>query len=1296
MSKQKCDSEKQNLHIELNNQDQQLQLSNLEASFWNNPLLHNFSSSHGVFEASRVLIDRINSEGQAPLHISCQNGDLHMVRDLIEKHHCNPDYKDSNGHTLVHIACINGHINLAKYLIEEVHCDPHCKNKDGLTPVHIAAFNGFIDIVKYLVEEQHCDPSYKAKNDWIPVHLACMSGHLSLAKYFIEQQHSDPASRDNCGWTPLHIACENGHEILTKYLIEKQHCDPNCCDNNAQTPLHLACKGGYLDVIKYLTTETHCNPFVVNCNGQTPMHAACEYGQLQAVKYLADKLDSDPACKDSKGQSPLHAACHGGHVCVAKYLIESLNCNPACKSNAGVTPLDLACTSGHLKVVKYLIQEQCCDSSSKDNIASQAPMHFACANGHFNIVEYLVEENGCDPNVREGIFGLTPMHIASSGGHLNIVKYLAEKQHCNPAAKGKIFGTAPLHHACQNGHLHTARYLIEHQHCDPVCKNNVHDWTPMHAACFGGHLNIVKYLIDKQHCDLTCKNKDAQTPLHIVCEKGHLHLAKYLIEKKKCDPNVTTFYGSSPLSLACKYHHLDLVVYLVNHCRCTLSRFQSLLLSDSYVKDHTDIVLFLLSSQAVQNPAALKYILFQPAFKVFVVGNSSSGKSTLIKALQSHLQDESYYQWLTSSYKRLKGSKVVGVESHTAGIIPVAVQTASHGLIIMYDFAGQTEYYSSHAAVCENQISTKGSLILLVYNVSKGKEECIQELQYWKSFIDNQSKDPSIIVIASHADIVRSQGQDPLQKARQIVKIALGEQTCYTIAIDCRLEASDGLEAVSAGIKGHCDYHCKNIHVDPKVHFCRHLIQKYAQDKLACQLLDVTSLVFSKENSVLQSIDLLPKNNEELSHQLTTLSESRELLFLKNDQNVEKSWLIIKKEVLLAEINAIIFAPSNFKQHQAIANSTGVVPLSNIKRLFSSYDHQMITGFMTHLEFCHEIAKSEANLISGHPRNLLAVGNADSEIFFFFPALVKTEIPEHSKHFFTKSGYMSGWCLHEVSSHSMFLTPRFLHTLLLRLMFSYALKCEREFESIVVQRECNVWKNGIHWMSDTGVEAIVEVVEQSTAIIMVVGCLEGREMESIHYRSRLIQTILQTKEQFSSAVEMREAFIHPNELKVYPLKNTKSLITFSVNRLAKVLAERKEIITCKVETKLEMIEIDSLLYFEPFAFLTTELTAALLNKANTDLEIPDNFLHDCAKFSHSKTKQLKKILIPYELESEYVGAVKQCRDQYSKDPVYQCFQVFMTWKKSTKSPTYGGLREILDKHSIFGGRNPLVSEVNSK
>ena len=140
----------------------------------------------------------------------------------------------------------------------------------------------------------------------------------------------------------------------------------------------------------------------------------------------------------------------------------------------------------------------------------------------------------------------------------------------------------------------------------------------------------------------------------------------------------------------------------------------------------------------------------------------------------------------------------------------------------------------------------------------------------------------------------------------------------------------------------------------------------------------------------------------------------------------------------------------------------------------------MLIQFMIHLEFCHEISKPETNLINPEDSSSATDGAKDSEKFYFFPALVRTELStELLKMFFSQTNkYKCGWCLQRVDAYQC-LTSRFLHILLLRLAFTFALRCEEEeAHSIVIQRECNIWKNGIHWMNEDGVEIVVEVVEQ--------------------------------------------------------------------------------------------------------------------------------------------------------------------------------------------------------------------------
>ena len=122
---------------------------------------------------------------------------------------------------------------------------------------------------------------------------------------------------------------------------------------------------------------------------------------------------------------------------------------------------------------------------------------------------------------------------------------------------------------------------------------------------------------------------------------------------------------------------------------------------DEAIKSGNDnILLFLLScglkfSSNTSQASLLSSSLVQPALKVCVLGNSESGKSTLVKALMSNLVEGGWFNSIL--YPR-----VTGVEPHTAGIIPYHAHSPKCGRFILYDFAGQYEHYSSsHAAILQ-------------------------------------------------------------------------------------------------------------------------------------------------------------------------------------------------------------------------------------------------------------------------------------------------------------------------------------------------------------------------------------------------------------------------------------------------------------------------------------------------------------------------------------------------------------------------------------------------------------------
>ena len=364
--------------------------------------------------------------------------------------------------------------------------------------------------------------------------------------------------------------------------------------------------------------------------------------------------------------------------------------------------------------------------------------------------------------------------------------------------------------------------------------------------------------------------------------------------------------------------------------------------------------------------------------------------------------------------------KVSGVELCTAGIVSNDIQIPNCGRVTMYDFAGQPEYYCSHAAICENLMTSQGCLMIIMFNLSKDHNECVRELQYWQQFINNQLRScahyPPIIFVASYADVVKSRSLDPGCEAKQVVETSFGSKCSHEIIfLDCRLRYSPGLQTISQSITQCCSEYQRNNTVETKIHLLLHFLKLHFTGKVACLVKDIDKLIRSlKRNKVLERNGQLPNSVDELSGFLTILNESGELLYLKNDSDIKQSWIILRKDALLKEINGTIFAPENFKNHHEISNSTGVVPLSNIRRVFPHHDPQMLIGFMMHLELCHEIFKSEANLIN---KEFLPSDTLISETFYFFPALVKVELSDQALFSQSNNKYRYGWCLQRANMH---------------------------------------------------------------------------------------------------------------------------------------------------------------------------------------------------------------------------------------------------------------------------------------
>ena len=898
-------------------------------------------------------------------------------------------------------------------------------------------------------------------------------------------------------------------------------------------------------------------------------------------------------------------------------------------------------------------------------------LHYACRNGWYDVSRQLVEKYHCDVHLKNE-WSYTPLHYACEGnGNIDTVRFLLVEQHCDPACRG-LGDRTPLHYACESGKLDMVKFLVEECHCDPTVQDCIHD-APLHCACQGnGTIDIVRFLVVEQHCDPACRGFGDRTPLHCACESGKLDIVRFLVEECHCDPfRSKDANGYTPLHWAYWLVKPDVVTFL-------LSRIPPLKLVNSVIekkyRNHRHLL-------QIFKRCRTEYPL-EGAFKIFVLGNHAAGKSTLVKVIENEIT--SLFVSIAGQWRNISEDDI---EPLTAGIVPVSVKSRTLGQIVIYDMAGQYQYYSSHAALLRNLVSSSASMFLVVVSLNQSKEGIVRQLQYWNSFIANcctSAGKPLTVAVFSHADEVTE--EKPEVKSSDAVKALAHSEASSSfnevVTLDSRKLASGGLTRISKIVAECCTKFRQTFRFDFAVHLLYAFISSRLAGEIACTVSELQSLIKQEQGEdsfalKLEDREFLPSNTSELSQHLTTLSEKYQFLLLRNARKVEDSWVIIDKAVLLSEVNGTIFAPDNFKQHHNIANSTGVVPFSKVRKVFPKRDPDLVVAFLQHLEFCQEISEPEVSLITTRH---FRCSCGPVERFLFFPALVSEERPSEAGSAIETPSYRCGWIL-QCSQPHQFLTPQFLHVLLLRLAFSFALAPDITHEvqtSPVLERRCCVWTNGIRWLSRDGVQTTVEETKQHSAYTVTMECLEGQEMECVRHRSQVLKCILDAKDELCPTVKVKESLID------LTVREVGALHTFSLAELAEALEEKKAIVVSQPGQRVA--RIDDLLYFEPYACVSPEI---LFSEENSDGVISEAFLDELSATSYTKVDQLKCVL---SINSAKLRAALARASPFQRDqPEYQCKLVFQMWKESTQNPTYGSLRSALDKYSVFCGRNPLVS-----
>ena len=693
---------------------------------------------------------------QTPLHFACAGGHLEIIKYLVNDCKCNTEARDKcNCTPLCLVSCVvpdpsgglGFNIEVASYLILELGCDPEAEDFKGASPIELFYHYGELSIIKHCIKLKKHDPrtwkcyvrpqsSSHHDNDNIrminkqqfeefttplvfrhtqfsgfslilsPLDLACSEdGSLDVVKFLVEEYGLDPLERikiivsdDIEGMllyetykvlscdvrtkldvfsqrTPLIQACTSGRLDMLQYLISK--CGSLLSLTRYHELMGKACDCGYSNImeflLKYYTPDT-----AEDNHGSTLLHHAIDGINIKGAYKIVKLLIASVSNLDQRncfGDTALHAVCKL-HPCRPDFikLLLSSGCNYQISNFAGKTPLWVTQSSEIFKIFMQYSPADVCERILSDDIDEEQSLE---------LLECLIQQYNWNPNDTTKN-GDTALHLACKADRLTMVKYLfsIDSFKYDPYAKNKLNQT-PIELTSSKEII---RELIKHGNPIDLLINPVMDDESV--------LQLVKE-IDNDKLNGTTANDN--TALHLACLTDRTTIVRYLLRESKIDVNAKNVIDISPIQLT---KNSEIIIELIRHGA-----------------NPTDLYSY---CRKVLGESKL----LQTTVKVFVLGDSNVGKSTLISSLKKEGWFNFFTNWSSTA------TTVAGDAEPDHGIITHDFKSKQCGQITLHDFVGKRLFHESQSDLLR-ETAHSPRVFIVVTNLSSGVEETVSNLQYW-------------------------------------------------------------------------------------------------------------------------------------------------------------------------------------------------------------------------------------------------------------------------------------------------------------------------------------------------------------------------------------------------------------------------------------------------------------------------------------------------------------------------------------------------------------------------------------
>ena len=498
------------------------------------------------------------------------------------------------------------------------------------------------------------------------------------------------------------------------------------------------------------------------------------------------------------------------------------------------------------------------------------------------------------------------------------------------------------------------------------------------------------------------------------------------------------------------------------------------------------------------------------------------------------------------------------VPPHTAGIVPSIYTSKLYGRVLFYDFAGDTEYYSSHAAILENLASsTKGdNIFILVVDLREDILKVRNIMDYWVSFIKHQKffiNKKNLLIIGRHSDLLTNAEVD---KKKEIFEKFCEKSTLSTwhneiayFILNCCKPRSKQFQEIRSTI------------VDLTKDSPRYELSPEASVLLGLLEKDFSNVTAGSAQTILSHIEdtgvSLPKNISSLMPILEELHDLG-LLFVIGKDMCKIPHVILNMSQLTNEVHQLLFskeAKRKFTEDENPVSSlnVGILPQSVLDSLLPQY---ITKECLVKLQYCQEISQHD---IGAFPS--LTQPDSSDQSHLFFPALCTASKDDVSRDTPPSLSYSIGWLARCANTSCDYFPPRFLHVLLLRLVFRFTLAVPAQHQPSTnaspdhshLKRRCTMWNSGVRWSMEEGVKCMVELVNGNKGVVVITHSEDDAKESCVSVFHCVISCVMEAKAKFCHSIRPQFFLLNASQSADYLHKDN----LFAMSDVERVLTSRE-------------------------------------------------------------------------------------------------------------------------------------------